>query len=288
MAGDLHHSVTARRSEGAHLVIENERITRINMSGFKPALIHILGIVAAVLSAVIILWFVDANSQRPEGSSPVGNRSVTNTSVSNATDSRARLNLALVSAVKKQDAAQVKALLSRGADPNTRDNSAYKDWQKQMEELVTEQDPATGELKTHKRGEGARPYLGPTVLMIAAHQGDDATVQLLIDAGADLNAKGVDYGAASAAATDWNVDLEDRVTPFIEAMLSGEVTTMRLLLKKGANVNAQDSEGLTALDWAYNLVPTSEPTPQHQKFLDRIFQVLKQAGAKRSQDIKQK
>ncbi len=258
------------------------------MNDLKPAFFRVGSILAVVLIGSIALWFVGTRSQRSDVSRSVGNRSVNNTTVSDTSDNSAKLNLALVNAVKKRDATQVQSLLSRGADPNTRDNSAYNDWQKQMAELVTEQDDATGKLKTHKRGEGARPYLGPTVLMIAVYQSDNATVQVLIDAGADLNSKGVDYGAASAAATDWNVDLENRVTPFIEAVLGGEVTTMRLLLKNGANVNGQDSEGLTALDWAYNMTPTSEPTPQYKKFLDKIFQVLKQAGAKRSQDLKPK
>jgi hypothetical protein len=88
---------------------------------------------------------------------------------------RAKLNLALVEAVKKRDLVQVKTLLARGANPNARDQSALHHWKKRMSEVVPEQDAATGELHKHPRGDGSRPYLGPSVVMIAAHQCDNAT-----------------------------------------------------------------------------------------------------------------
>ena len=256
------------------------------MNNFKPASLRLLGLVASVLVAVTMFRFVGTNTQRPKGNSAVSNRAATRASAGKTSVKRAELNSPLVGAVKKRDADQVKSLLARGADPNARDDSALVIWKKQMAETVTEQDYATGAMKTRERGEGARPFLGPTALMIAAYEGDDVTVQLLLDAGADLNVRGVEYGAASVVATYPEVDIENQVTPFIEAMLSGKETTMRLLLKNGADVNGRDSEGLTALDWAHNMTPTSEPTPQRKKFLAVIFRVLGQVGAKGSWDSK--
>lgn len=226
-----------------------------------------------------------AQSKRPEAKQGASN--TRNSPVDAAWAKRARLNEALIGAVKQRKLGEVKSLLSRGANPDARDNSALKHWKRLMEERVTEQDTATGKLSTHRLGQGARPYLGPTALMIAAYEGDTATMRALAQAGADLNARGVDYGAASASATNWNVDLENRVTPLIEAMMSGEVAAMELLLKKGARVNALDSEGLTALDWAQNMTPTTAEIPPGQaKFLDGIFGVLRRAGARHSYDLK--
>lgn len=254
----------------------------------KPTLFRIYGIVGAVFVIAVLLWFGNAKD----------NHSSSRVSAENASARRAQLNQALVSAVKKRDAAQVKSLLSRGADSNARDNSAYHDWQKQMAELVTEPDALTGKSKTHKRSERARPFLGPTVLMIAAYQSDDAIIQILLNAGANINAKGVEYYATSVAIGQnayWDptsiatihhdADLDYQVTPFLEAMPSGKETTMNLLLKKGADVNARDSTGETALDIANGWVPTSLPPPERMQYLDRIFRVLNHAGAKRSGDL---
>lgn len=233
---------------------------------------------------VVTLWTASCGFRGADGTSAPNSHLARKVAQGATATKQNALNLALVQAVKKRSASEVKALLARGANPNAHDNSAFKDWQKQMAQLVKEQDFATGAMRTHPRGEGARPYLGPTALMIAAYQGDNATIQQLVGAGADANAGGVDYGAASAAASDWTLDLETRVTPLIEAMFSGQASTMRLLIKKGALVNGRDSQGLTALDWAYNMTPTFEPTPQRKAFLDKIFHVLREAGAKRSQD----
>ena len=188
----------------------------------------------------------------------------------------------LVAAVKLRDVAQVKALLSRGADANARDDSARAAWRKLMAETATGQDPQSGKTITITRGQHAPPtYSGPTALMIACYNADHATMRALLDSGAKIEARGVEVGAARAAQKgDWNIDVETHVTPFIEAMMSGDVAAMRLLLQRGANVNAPDSSGLTPVGWANNMTPTSEPTPERRAFLDRIFGVLKAAKAR--------
>jgi hypothetical protein len=237
----------------------------------------------AILFLGAMMWLATLKEtqglKQPEGErfTAAAKRAETNLAETNL----AETNLALVAAVKKRDAIQVKSLLARGASPNARDNSALQEWQKEMAKLVTEQDPASGNLRTHKLGEGARPFLGPTVLMIAAYENDDAMMRILARAGADVNATGVSYGATRAAATDFTVDLENRVTLLMEAMMGGKESSMRLLLKSGAKVNARDSDGLTALDWAHNMWPTSgNPAPAHRKFLETILRVLEHAGGK--------
>ena len=190
------------------------------------------------------------------------------------------LNVALIEAVEKKQTGEVKSLLSRGANPNTRDNSAFKRWQKRMAPEISKFDPPAKMEAHHK-------FLGPTVLMIAAYRGDNATLKALIDAGADVHAKGIEFAAASAMGNE-DYDLETRVTPLIEAMMNGDPSTMRLLLSKGADVNATTSEGLTALDTAYNMAPTGLPSPEQQRFLDRTFAVLKEAKAKPSSELRSK
>lgn len=196
-----------------------------------------------------------------------------------ATQTPAQLDLVLIEAVKKKQTPQVTALIARGANPNARDNSAFKRWKKRLAAEVSKFDPPA-RIQAHNQ------FLGPTVLMIAAYQGDNATLKTLIDAGANVNAQGIEFAAASATGSE-SYDLETRVTPLIEAMMSGEPRTMRLLLSKGADVNAKTSEGLTALDTAYNMTPTSRPIPAEvQRFLDKIFSVLKEVKAKPSSELR--
>ena len=66
--------------------------------------------------------------------------------------------------------------------------------------------------------------------MLAAAEGYDTTIQILIDKGADVSAQ----------------DLKGQTALMLAA---SEVydTTIQILIDKGADVNAQDSEGQTAL-----------------------------------------
>jgi len=84
----------------------------------------------------------------------------------NAKPNRQTLNAFLRAAVEKKDAAKVKELLGKGADPNYEYAIGY-------------------EHKDIKR----------TVLILAAKTGDVAIVQMLLVAGANPNAKGLIYGS---------------------------------------------------------------------------------------------
>lgn len=197
-----------------------------------------------------------------------------------AQSARSQLGAQLVQRVKARDAKGAQRLLLRGASPDARDYSGRFLWQKQAQQRVQIWNSRTRRRETMANGATMKPFVGPTVLMIAAWQNDVPLARVLLDAGAKRNLTGVDFGAARSNSLD--VDVETRVTSLYEAMMADSPAMMRLLLRRGARVNARMSDGLTALDVAYNLTPTSLPTPARQRLLDHVFAVLRAFGAKRS------
>lgn len=135
---------------------------------------------------------------------------------------------ALVTAASKGSNAQVKKLLAKGANIN---------------------DPIG--------------KYGETALMLAAHNGHADTVELLIDEGADIEAKAKWGRTALIREADWGdtedvkllinkgADIEARddegKTALMAAAMSDKTETVKLLLKKGADIEAKDEEGQTAL-----------------------------------------
>jgi Ankyrin repeats (3 copies) len=77
---------------------------------------------------------------------------------------------------------------------------------------------------------GATP---PTILALESRRGDISILQVLLEAGADVN-----------AATS------DGTTALHIAALTGQTAAARLLLEKKANVDATDASGRTPLDFA--------------------------------------
>ena len=123
---------------------------------------------------------------------------------------------------------------------------------------------------------------GWTVLMSAAHGGHAETVQLLIDAGADM----AKYGdtalmlalrdtettkALLAAGADVNAKHEDGFTPLLLAARGGQAETVKLLIKAGADVNAEIENGFTV-----TVVEMAEMSGHPE-----IVEILEQAGARR-------
>jgi ankyrin repeat protein len=135
----------------------------------------------------------------------------------------------LMMAARRGNLETVRALLSAGANPNAAENNAG---QTALMMAIVEKHVAVTEALVNG---GADIKLGSktgfTPLMFAVQQGDVEAIRTLIKAGADVN--GVQTGT--------------KLTPIIvaSAMLHGDVVD--LLLANGANPNAIDSRGYTAL-----------------------------------------
>ncbi len=120
----------------------------------------------------------------------------------------------LINAVRSNDATVVARLLSRGANPSSRETLQTK--------------PSVSE-----RIAGGTPYPGDTALIIAIENRSEAIAKLLIDKGADVNGKGL-----------------SGFTPLISAAQNLAIT--KLLLEKGAKVDLPNDYGDTALVFAAN------------------------------------
>jgi ankyrin repeat protein len=92
----------------------------------------------------------------------------------------------------------------------------------------------------HQRSaKGCAPPSPAEAFVSAAGAGDLAAMQKLLARGVDVNAKGNDDGA----------------TALIVASLNSRTDAVRALLRKGANVNAKDNFGRTALFWGASFGP---------------------------------
>ena len=83
---------------------------------------------------------------------------------------------------------------------------------------------------------------GPSALFAASRNGFDEGIELLIQAGADVNMV---------------LDLNDQ-TALMVATMNRHVKCVELLIESGADVNLNNSDGLTALMYAYTRSPSLE------------------------------
>jgi len=106
-------------------------------------------------------------------------------------------------------------------------------------------------------------------LLVAAHNGDDAGIEMALTEGADVNATGINDDTALGRAAFWGhrgiverliargatVDSRNSTgaTPLILAARGGEDEIVELLLRRGADPNATDERGATALKAAAQL-----------------------------------
>jgi uncharacterized protein len=164
-------------------------------------------------------------------------------------------------AVRQDDASQVRALLSRGFDPDTLDPKGLSglylalrepspkvaqvliDWPKTNVEIRTAQDESP--------------------LMMACLKGDLALAKKLIDRGADVNKTGwapLHYAATSGHvavmellfANNAYIDAEspNGTTPLMMAAQYGSTAAVKRLLEEGADPALKNQLGLTAIDFA--------------------------------------
>src|SRR5579872_6192200 len=141
---------------------------------------------------------------------------------------QAKLSEPLIAAVKARDAARVRELLDRGADPNARArlDATPGGWARLLRTLL-------GGASNTSHDPGDTP-----ALMLAAAKEDRECVSLLLAAGADPNA------------TDTNGNTAVETLLCNGSTSDAKYATLRLLLDGGANVNARNRSGYTALIFA--------------------------------------
>jgi ankyrin repeat protein len=173
-----------------------------------------------------------------------------------------RLDRALIAAVKRNDTRRVHGLLAQGADAQARDTAGVTRsvWSDLLNCLHIQ------------RSVGNR---SSAVLCVAIENGcDTAIVESLLDHGADPNSEGAEGQTALWVARDESATRSlDVVTPLLirhhanvnrlrpgsegRTLLMnaggwGDETDIGLLLRAGAQINAQNTDGETALIYAIN------------------------------------
>jgi hypothetical protein len=133
----------------------------------------------------------------------------------------------IVKAAHEGNVDRVRLLLDSGVDPNTKTKYGF-----------TALDSAVrfGYTDIARLLLNAGATINPNSLIAAAKGGHDDMVNLLLDKGADINER---------YTTGQSYDSSD--TPLHEASDKGNVSTVRILLERGAEVDAKNSDGTTPL-----------------------------------------
>lgn len=134
--------------------------------------------------------------------------------------------------IEAGDVAAVQAALDAGTDPNTKNAQglsavelATAQGQSSVVEALLERQPVLGVGETQPRS----PQFES--LLLAARQGDNATIQVLIERGIDINVQ----------------DPHTQQTALMAAAERGHVQTAKMLLENGANPNIRDPRGYPLL-----------------------------------------
>lgn len=147
----------------------------------------------------------------------------------------------------------IKLLLDNGADANAKESNRGQSalmWAIDQEHLE-----AARTLIEHGADVNAHSKNGFTPLLFAAKQGDLETVRTLLKAGAKVNdgtpLKNRPAGRRAApAADDSDPTVPDGMTSLLMATVSGHEDVGLLLLENGADPNAADGTGATALHYS--------------------------------------
>ncbi|MGO8671889.1 MAG: ankyrin repeat domain-containing protein [Capsulimonadaceae bacterium] len=175
------------------------------------------------------------------------------------------LNRALAKAVDSDDVAAVRSLIARGASADTRVgwSNSPSTWPLPMRLTYRLPDTAASDraifdllIADVKNVNAADTEFGDTLLMAAAQFGDDAAVQRLVDAGADVNARSKTYSLGSPMGNSkgkrmmaGNDSALLQAIPGRHNLHDNESVpqTVSILITHGADVNAQDASGATPL-----------------------------------------
>ena len=170
----------------------------------------------------------------------------------------------------RYDHAQVaRALLSSGADVNARDKRGFTPLMRAVLNGSVETVKTVMEFKPDLNAQTTDPdpnTSGSTALMYAVAKDRKEIVDMLLDAGADINESDVNVGPALTWAAyydreelvadllergaDPNVSNSVGGTPLIVAATKGSTRIVRQLLEHGADPEAKSKDGKNALQWA--------------------------------------
>lgn len=166
------------------------------------------------------------------------------------------------SAIKRDDAQAIDALLRRGFDPNTLDPKGLNGLYLALRDQSLK---AAGALVAWpKTNVEIRTAQDESPLMMASLKGDLDLVRKLIDRGADVNKPGwtpLHYAATNGHLEIMQLLLDENAyidaespngtTPLMMAAHYGSSAAVKLLVEAGADPNIRNQLGLTAIDFAY-------------------------------------
>ena len=135
------------------------------------------------------------------------------------------LSKLLLKAIRDGNTEMVRMLINRGVDVDIEQEEIFRDEEDEEDEI----DDDMFEIETEA---------GQTALMIASRRGRIEIVEMLIKAGANMNAKDFDGNTALFVDPDMSID------PIVET----DIAT--LLIENGANMNIKNFSGNTALMFA--------------------------------------
>jgi ankyrin repeat protein len=183
-------------------------------------------------------------------------------------------NESLILAAMKGDAAAARDLLASGADVEATDihSATALTWAAGLGHTAVVRTLVDVGVDVNER---TGNLLDWTPLMYVAIAGHAEATTVLCSAGADPNAKTHPMGPMTfmilpgviVTAQDWGVP--SGLTPLVLATLAGHRETVWRLLECGADVNAENEKGKTALMWAKELGRSE------------VVQMLERAGAKK-------